>query len=141
MILLDNQTNSEIDIKLLEEIANYLKIDKDIELLIVDNETIKELNREYRQIDKPTDVLSFPLNSIEHLPLGSIVISSDKAKSVAKMLNHSISDEISLLFIHGLLHLLGYDHEKDNGEMRELETKIIEKFNLPSSLIVRNIKE
>ena len=72
------------------------------------------------------------------MPLGSIVISIDTAKKEAEEFGHSIEDEIKLLFIHGLLHLLGYDHEIDNGEMRAKEAEIIEKFNLPKSLIVRN---
>ena len=138
MILLDNQTNIDIDLKELEQIANFLNVTKDIELLIVDNNTIKELNKEYRGKDKPTDVLSFPLNNLDFMPLGSIVISSDFAKDAALKFNHSLKDEITLLFIHGLLHLLGYDHETDSGQMRQKEEFLIKEFNLPNSLIVRN---
>jgi probable rRNA maturation factor len=99
---------------------------------------MRELNKIYRNKDKATDVLSFPLEDMPGMPLGSIVISIDTAKKVANELGHSIEGEIKLLFIHGLLHLLGYDHETDNGEMREKEKEIIEKFNLPKSLIIRN---
>ena len=141
MILLDNHTDYTIDLTLLEKIAQYLNVKKDIELIITDNKTIQEYNKEYRNINKATDVLSFPLEDIEFMPLGSIVISLDKAKEVASKLNHSINNEISLLFIHGLLHLMGYDHEVDNGEMRKLESKIIKEFNLPDSLIVRTKRE
>ncbi len=141
MILLDNHTDYTIDLTLLEKIAQYLNVKKDIELIITDNKTIQEYNKEYRGINKATDVLSFPLEDIEFMPLGSIVISLDKAKEVASKLNHSINNEISLLFIHGLLHLMGYDHEVDNGEMRKLESKIIKEFNLPDSLIVRTKRE
>jgi len=137
MIFLDNQTNIDIELKTLEEIAKYLGINKDIELIIVDDNSMRTINKEYRGIDKTTDVLSFPLESIEHLPLGSIIISANKAKEVSNSLNHSLNDEIALLFTHGLLHLIGYDHEIDNGEMREKEKEIINKFNLPKSLIVR----
>jgi len=137
MILLDNQTDLDIDLNLLEQIAKYLEVTKDIELIITDNRTIQEYNKEYRGVDRATDVLSFPLEDIEFMPLGSIVISIDKAKEVANRLQHSIQDELSLLFTHGLLHLLGYDHEIDSGEMRALESKIVENFNLPKSLIVR----
>jgi len=139
--LLDNHTDYTIDLTLLEKIAQYLNVKKDIELIITDNKTIQEYNQEYRGINKATDVLSFPLEDIEFMPLGSIVISLDKAKEVASKLNHSINNEISLLFIHGLLHLMGYDHEVDNGEMRKLESKIIKEFNLPDSLIVRTKRE
>ena len=138
MILLDNQTDYKINLQFLEKIANYLKVDRDIELLIVNNNTIKSLNQEYRGIDKETDVLSFPLEGIGDLPLGSIVISIDKAKEISTKLGHSIDDELALLFIHGLLHLLGFDHEVDNGEMRDNEERVIKEFNLPLSLIVRN---
>ena len=137
MILLDNQTQSQIDIKKLENICQYLNINRDLELIITNDENIKQLNKEHRGVDKATDVLSFPLEDIDFMPLGSIVISIDMAKKVANSLGHSVDDEITLLFIHGLLHLLGFDHEVDNGEMREKEEDIIKHFNLPKSLIVR----
>jgi probable rRNA maturation factor len=137
MIDFINKTDYNFDIKKLEEIYNYLT-NKDIELILTTDEEIQELNKTYRKLDKPTDVLSFPLEDMPGMPLGSIVISLDTAKRNANELNHSIEEEIKLLFIHGLLHLLGYDHETDNGEMREKEKEIIEKFNLPKSLIIRN---
>ncbi|MEO1953860.1 MAG: rRNA maturation RNase YbeY, partial [Campylobacterales bacterium] len=80
---------------------------------------------------------TFPYEEMPMIPLGSIVISKDHIEQKAKELNHSLDDELYLLFIHGLLHLLGYDHEVDNGEMREEEEKLIHKFNLPKSLIIR----
>ncbi len=138
MILLENQTDYKLDLTLLEEIVQFLDIKKDIELIITNNTIIQEYNREYRGIDRATDVLSFPLEDIEFMPLGSIVISLDKAKEIAAKLHHSIDDELALLFTHGLLHLIGYDHEKDNGEMRKLENRIIKEFHLPKSLIVRS---
>ncbi len=137
MIEFDNRSDFDFDIKTLEEIYNYLT-NKDIELILTTDEEIKELNKTYRNKNKATDVLSFPLENIPGMPLGSIVISVDTAKKGAEEFGHSIEDEIKLLFIHGLLHLLGYDHEIDNGEMREKEKEIIEKFNLPKSLIIRN---
>jgi probable rRNA maturation factor len=83
--------------------------------------------------------LSFPLDvSCEHMPIGSVIISADKVIEKADELGHSMEDEFKLLLIHGLLHLSGYDHEIDNGEMREKEEEIIKQFNLPESLIVRN---
>ncbi|WP_232086842.1 rRNA maturation RNase YbeY [Helicobacter winghamensis] len=109
--------------------------DKQCELLFVENAKIQALNLEFRGIDKPTDVLSFPLEF--SLLLGSIVISVEFASKIAQELGHSLNDEIALLFIHGVLHLLGFDHEVDNGEHRERERKIVEKFGLPKSLIVR----
>ena len=137
MIDFENRSAFEFDVSLLNEIYEYLT-DKDIELILTTDEEIRKLNKTYRNKDKATDVLSFPLSNMPGMPLGSIVISADTAKRVADDLGHSVEDEIKLLFIHGLLHLLGYDHETDNGEMREKEAEVIKKFNLPDSLIIRN---
>ena len=137
MIDFENRTDFDFDVNSLNEIYCYLT-DKDVELILTTDEEIKELNKTYRQKDQPTDVLSFPLENIPGMPLGSIVISIDTAKKGAKEFSHSVEDEIKLLFIHGLLHLLGYDHETDNGEMRAKEEQIIKKFNLPQSLIIRS---
>ncbi len=142
IIDLENQTDLTINIDILEEIAQSLTI-REIELIVTDNKTIQTLNKEYRSKDKATDVLSFPIESdfgeesMLGIPLGSIVISIDLIKEKSIEFGHTIEDELSLLFIHGLLHLLGFDHEVDNGEMRKREKEIIETFNLPSSLIVR----
>jgi len=142
IIDLDNQTTLHLDQNVLEQIADSLTC-RTIELIITDNVGIAELNAVYRDKDIPTDVLSFPLENnfegivLETMPLGSIVISADFVKEKAKALGHTLNDELSLLFIHGLLHLLGFDHETDNGEMRKKESIIIQAFGLPSSLIVR----
>ncbi len=137
MIEFDNQTDDKISIDICQDIALYLS-DKDIELVAVCDKKMQELNKTYRGVDKPTDVLSFPLEKLPGTPIGSIVINVDKAKRVSSELAHSFEAEFALLFLHGLLHLLGYDHENDNGEMREKEKNIIEKFGLPKSLIVRS---
>jgi probable rRNA maturation factor len=139
MIDFDNQTDFNVNLDELERIANYIT-DKDFELILVDNDTIRSINKEYRNIDKPTDVLSFPLDVVcEGMPIGSIIISIDFLDKALEY-GHSKDDELKLLLIHGLLHLIGYDHEVDNGEMREKEKEIIEYFNLPNSLIIRNEK-
>lgn len=142
MIHLDNLVNFNFDIVPLEAIAIDLlkKHDRheDIELIVSDNTHLRNLNQAYRDKDGPTDVLSFPMDSSDPLaPLGSIVISADFAKEKAVVFQHSIQDEITLLFTHGLLHLLGYDHENDENEMRDLEHHIISEYNLPKSLIIR----
>ena len=136
MIELDNKTSLIIDEDFLTKIALSLT-DKEIELIITSNDEIQEINLQHRNINKPTDVLSFPYENMPMAPLGSILISQDFVKAKADELGHSIDDELTLLFIHGLLHLLGHDHEVDNGEMREEEERLIKKFNLPLSLIVR----
>ena len=135
MIELENNTDLQIDIAILEKIANSLS-KKDIELMVVKNDEIQALNKEHRNIDKATDVLSFPMDfDFPNMPLGSIVISTDFVDEKAKEYGHTFNEEFSLLFIHGIL---GYDHEVDNGEHRAKEEELIKEFNLPDSLIVRN---
>lgn len=136
MIELDNRTTLNIDIKTLETIADSLT-NKEIELIITDAKEMREINRAHRNIDKDTDVLSFPYEEMPMSPLGSIVVSSSYLEENSKEFGHSINDELALLFIHGMLHLLGYDHETDNGEMRVKEAELIEEFDLPKSLIIR----
>lgn len=114
----------------------------EIELTFVDDEQIRELNKEYRNIDKSTDVLSFPLgeNGIyDKNPengfymLGDIVISVDHAEKQADLYGHGIEREIAFLTVHSMLHLLGYDHV-DGGEqqriMRQKEETVLEKMGL-----------
>ncbi len=142
MIDLDNQTTLEINLDLLEEIAQTLST-KEVELIITDDQTMQTLNAEHRDKNTVTDVLSFPMDtpfteqSIFGMPLGSIVIAASFVKDKAAYFAHSEQDELSLLFIHGMLHLLGFDHEVDSGEMRLREKELIEQFDLPKSLIVR----
>ena len=123
--------------EILDEICSYLT-PGEVELVFIDEDEMRELNRSKRGIDKTTDVLSFPLELVVHAPLGSIVINKDMVKQKANELNHSEDAETALLFTHGLLHVLGYDHEKDDGEMRQKECEVINKFELPKSLIVRS---
>ena len=92
-------------------------------IIFVDNKKIKKLNKEYRNIDKETDVISFALEDekeeniyLEKRMLGDIYISVDKAKSQAHDYGHSLTREISFLAVHGLLHLLGYDHMNKKDE-------------------------
>ena len=122
---------------LLEQIADFLGAG-DVELVFVNDDEMRKINREQRGIDKATDVLSFPYEQVSGGLMGSVVISTDTASRVASELGHSIECEIALLFLHGVLHILGYDHEIDNGQMREKEKEVIEHFNLPDSLIIRN---
>ena len=122
---------------LLEQIADFLGAG-DVELVFVNDDEMRKINREHRGIDKATDVLSFPYEQVSDGLMGSVVISTDTASRVASELGHSIECEIALLFLHGILHILGYDHEIDNGQMREKEKEVIEHFSLPNSLIIRN---
>lgn len=139
MIYFENQSNLELKKLEFEKILSHLGIEREVEVYILEDEDMAELNLTYRGKEGITDVLSFPCEAVvEGLPLGSIVMSSTLIESKAREYSHSLESEATLLFIHGLLHLLGYDHEVDNGEHREREKELIEIFNLPKSLIVRN---
>lgn len=123
--------------KILDEIADFLTRGE-IELVLVNNDQMREINLTKRGIDKTTDVLSFPLEYVPHFPLGSVVINLDLVSQKAAEFGHCNDDEIALLFIHGVLHILGFDHETDSGEMRQKEVELIKKFSLPPSLIIRS---
>lgn len=139
MIYFENQSNLELKNLEFEKILEHLHITREVEVYILEDEDMAELNLTHRGKEGITDVLSFPCEAVvEGLPLGSIVMSSTLIESKAREYSHSLESEATLLFIHGLLHLLGYDHEVDNGEHREREKELIEIFNLPKSLIVRN---
>ena len=117
----------------------------EIGLAFVNNRTIRKYNRDYRGKDTPTDVLSFPMRNDgaeDFLPLlGDIMISIEKAYEEAHLFYHGKSDHLLFLLIHGILHLLGYDHEESRNEearMKRRERKIFEKIyvgrkNVPKS--------
>lgn len=101
----------------------------EISLLITDDKTIRKYNKDYRHKDRATDVLSFPME--DEIMLGDIAVSFDTAKRQAEEAGINIDRETAFLFIHGLLHLLGYDHEtsqKDEEEMFALQEKILKKL-------------
>ncbi len=106
----------------------------EVSLSFVNNKEIKELNMKYRGKDYSTDVLSFPLNEeVEDLIiLGDIIVSIDKVIQQSEEFNHSFERELTYLIIHGMFHLLGYDHlkEEDKKIMRDKEKKIIKELEL-----------
>lgn len=134
---------------LLEFTANAEKVSPDAELSVtfVTNERIQEINKEYRQKDKPTDVISFALQEMgegeieihyeEDAPsiLGDIIISVPMAKEQAEDYGHSIERELGFLAVHGFLHLLGYDHETDEQEkeMFDKQKEILNAYGLKRS--------
>jgi probable rRNA maturation factor len=112
----------------------------DVNVLLTANEQMRRLNHQFRQKDKPTDVLSFPSRQPGHSRekyAGDLAISIEIAKENAERLGHSFEEEIKILMLHGILHLAGYDHESDNGEMARLEDRLRRKFGLPTALISR----
>ncbi|KEA46248.1 heat-shock protein [Campylobacter mucosalis] len=125
--------------EILDQICEFLT-PGEVELSFVNEKQMKNINKTERNIDKTTDVLSFPFEYIPHTPLGCVVINTDLVRQKAIELGHTEDDETALLFTHGLLHVLGYDHEKDRGEMRAKEEEVILKFKLPKSLIVRTLE-
>lgn len=104
--------------------------------LITNDAELRRLNRTFRQKDAPTDVLSFPSES-PTVFLGELAISIHRARAQAAEFGHPLSTEIEILMLHGVLHLLGMDHERDQGEMSRAEKKWRIKLGLPPSLIER----
>ena len=99
-------------------------------IAFVSDKRIRELNRQFRGIDRATDVLSFPADGPDESNLGDIAISVETAAAQAKENGLSFDDEIAQLILHGLLHLSGYDHETDNGEMNRLELRLRRKLDI-----------
>jgi len=110
------------------------KGETELSLIITDDEAIRELNRRFRGVDAPTDVLAFGTGTEEHFVsaperppyLGDVVISYRRALAQAEELGHAVAEELKLLVIHGILHLLGYDHQEEDAarKMREREERI-----------------
>lgn len=134
-----NNTNKKIkEIKLLKGLIEYavekIKADNVIfSVIFVDNDEIRKLNKEYRKIDKETDVLSFAFEDNDAIKtkdvrlLGEIYISIDKANDQSVEYGHSLTRELSFLLIHGFLHLLGYDHmnKEDEDIMFKMQEEIL----------------
>lgn len=123
-----NETNEEIkELEIIEKVLNKaIEIEKvsnvEFNVIIVDNEKIHALNKEFRHIDRPTDVISFALEDNQDFPaidyriLGDIYISLDKVYEQSKLYGHSFLRELAFLSVHGFLHLLGYDHMNKEEE-------------------------
>ena len=125
--------------KLIDYMIKFEKLDNLIfNVIIVDNEYIHKLNRDYRNIDRPTDVITFALEDNGKIELeggrvlGDIYISIDKAKEQAKEYNHSLKRELSFLMVHGFLHLLGYDHmnEEDEKVMFGKQKEVLDDYGI-----------
>jgi probable rRNA maturation factor len=106
-----------------------------VSVAILSDARVKALNRQYRHNNTATDVLSFPgMGNF----LGDIAISRGIAQKQARILGHSLATEFRVLALHGLLHLLGYDHDSDNGRMARAEARLRRKARLPLGLIARS---
>lgn len=146
-VLFENETNINVDESLINKvIAESLRYEGvsnncEISVTIVDNEEIHRINFKHRGIDRPTDVLSFPLIDFENetLPsdgskiyLGDIIISAERAKEQATEYGHSFEREIAFLTAHSMLHLLGYDHMVESEEkiMFSKQEEILNNLNI-----------
>ena len=137
---LTNEKLKEIDElnDYIEYLFNYMNIkDSVISIIIVDNDYIHKINKEYRGIDRETDVISFALEEGETIDepvktLGDIYISIDRVYEQAKEYGHSIKRELFFLVTHGFLHLLGYDHmnKEDEEEMFSLQEEILDSYGV-----------
>ena len=138
----ETKENLEEELKIVHEVLIHglkkLKIKEAIfNVIIVDNDYIHKLNKEYRNIDRETDVITFALEDDKTFNpdiriLGDVYISIDKAKSQSVEYGHSLLRELSFLAVHGMLHLLGYDHMKKEDEdiMFPLQEKILEEYGV-----------
>ena len=132
-----NEYKEQVDTKklkeLIDKVVKRFSLEKaEFNIILVDNEYIHKLNKEYRHIDRETDVITFALEDnmdikLDIRILGDIYISIDKAKSQAKEYGHSFLRELSFLTVHGILHLLGYDHQtkKEEKVMFDIQDEIL----------------
>ncbi|HEU5412757.1 MAG TPA: rRNA maturation RNase YbeY [Candidatus Angelobacter sp.] len=109
------------------------RVKGEVAVLITSRSKVQALNRRFRKKDKATDVLSFPSHGG-----GDIAICFEIARQNATWLGHSVTDEIKILVLHGMLHLAGYDHETDSGQMARAEARLRARLELPASLIQRS---
>ena len=109
--------------RLLEDAARSLGVSGEVALVLTRDPAVRELNARYRGKDKPTDVLSFP-GPGGSAGLGDIVVSVDTAERNARRLGRTLQRELDVLALHGFLHVLGYDHETDDGTMDRLERRL-----------------
>jgi probable rRNA maturation factor len=111
-----------------------------VNVLVTGSAELRLLNWRFRGADKPTDVLSFPApvqQSQARNIAGEVAISADIARENARRLRHSVADEVKILALHGILHLAGFDHERDNGEMARKESRLRRQLKLETGLIER----
>jgi probable rRNA maturation factor len=131
----NRQRKTKIDTKVWESFAEKAAaaIGKDgasATIAFVSDKNIRRLNQQFRDVDKATDVLSFPADDTDNANLGDIAISVETAVRQAKENGLTFDEEVAQLILHGLLHLSGYDHETDNGEMNRLELRLRKKLGI-----------
>lgn len=112
---------------------------KTVNVLVTSNASMRDLNLRFRKKNKPTDVLSFPYGSTTKGTelAGEVAVSAEIAAQNAIRFGHPVADEVKVLVLHGILHLAGFDHERDNGEMARKEAVLRRALNLPTALTER----
>ena len=120
--------------RFLASVLEVLGLTGEFSVLLTGDEQLRALNLQFRGQDKPTDVLSFPALAPTG---GDLAISFETAAVQAAEHGHTLQMEIKILMLHGLLHLAGYDHERDKGQMRRRETLLRKQFDLPAGLVER----
>lgn len=130
-----NSTSAQALSRFATQAQRALSLRGDVNICITSNREMQSLNRRFRGKNKATDVLSFP----SRVPgvAGDIAISLEIAARNAATLGHDLATEVKILILHGMLHLAGYDHEIDDGEMQAHEASLRQKFKLPVGLIER----
>lgn len=133
LVVRNMQRRFKVDRRVLERFLNDVAnttgtADASATLALVGDARMRKLNRDFRGFDNPTDVLSFAADEPGYL--GDIVISVDTASRQAKRRRSNLKRELKVLSLHGFLHLLGYDHERDDGEMRRVEYRLRRRFGI-----------
>jgi probable rRNA maturation factor len=118
--------------------AKALGLTGELSVLLAGDERLRALNLQFRGKDKPTDVLSFPALPEDSGQGGDLAISLDTASRQAADCGHTLETEVKVLILHGLLHLAGYDHGRDRGQMRRRESLLRKQFALPAGLVERS---
>jgi probable rRNA maturation factor len=129
--------NKQLYEKAAQEAMQFTNLEPEAELTLVltGDAQVHALNRQFREVDAPTDVLSFPVGDVDpetgRLYLGDVIISLPRAQAQAQAEGHSLEDELRLLVVHGVLHLLGYDHadEQEQAVMWAAQTEILTRLN------------
>lgn len=125
--------------KFLTRARREIRLRGAVSVLVTSSRELRGLNHRFRGKNEPTDVLSFPGNpALMRDFAGDVAISAEIAAGNARQLGHTAADEIRILTLHGLLHLAGYDHESDDGEMERKEERLRKSLGLPVGLIERN---
>jgi probable rRNA maturation factor len=141
----DAASQSALSIPVRRRLARFLakaqsavQLRGQVTILLTTDTTMRDLNRRFRGQDKPTDVLSFPADTlVQDKEKGDLAISVDAARRQASDQGHSLTAELEILLLHGLLHLAGYDHESDEGRMDHRERLLRQRLGLPVGLIER----